>query len=267
MNKILLSGVLTFLLLIQTQLISAQDSDHKFKHITTVDGLSQSTVSCILQDSKGFMWFGTQGGLNKYDGYTFTHYLYDPNDSTSILGNYIFSLIEDRQGNLWIGTENGLNMFDRSNNTFVRYQHVENDQSSLIGNEVRTIFEDSDGRLWVGVAGGDLARLDPNSGKFVYIRHDEADPERLSQDITSIFEDSRKNLWVGSFTGNLSLFDREKESFSPIYYQNEKLSNDRIWNITEDREGTIWISTYRDGLYSMRFPDDGNPEIAHYVKI
>jgi signal transduction histidine kinase/ligand-binding sensor domain-containing protein len=117
----------------------------------------------------------------------------------------------------------------------------------------------------VGATGADLACLDRNSGKFVYFQHDVADPERLSQDISSIYEDSGKNLWVGSSDGNLSLFDRVKESFTPIYYQNEKLSNDRIWNITGDREGTIWISTYRDGLYSMRFPDDGDPEIVHYA--
>ncbi len=248
------------------QNISAQKTDLKFEHITTVDGLSQSTVSCILQDSKGFMWFGTQDGLNKYDGYSFTHYQYDPGDSTSMLGNFIHTIIEDVKGNLWIGTESGLNMFDQSNNNFVRYKHDVNDPSSLSGTEVRSIFEDSEGRLWVGSTGGDLARLDRNTGKFVHFRHDEADPERLSEDISSIYEDSRKNLWVGSFNGNLSLFDREKESFIPVYYHSEKLSNNRIWNITGDREGIIWISTYRNGLYSMRFSDDGNPELVHYVK-
>lgn len=244
---------------------SAQKIDLKFEHIGTVDGLSQSTVSCMLQDSKGFMWFGTQDGLNKYDGYSFTSYHFDPADSSSILGNYIFSIIEDSKGNLWIGTESGLNMFDQVNNTFVRYQHDEDDPSSLSGTEVRAILEDSEGRLWVGSTGGDLARLDRNTGKFVHFRHDVGDPERLSEDIYSIYEDSSKKLWVGSFNGNLSLFDREKESFIPVYYQGEKLSNNRIWNITGDREGIIWISTYRDGLYSMGFADDGSPELVHYV--
>ncbi|MDA3824067.1 MAG: hypothetical protein PF450_15840, partial [Bacteroidales bacterium] len=173
-----------------SQNISAQNADLKFEHISTIDGLSQSTVLCILQDSKGFMWFGTQDGLNKYDGYSFTQYHYDLGDSSSILGNFIFCLLEDAKGNLWIGTDRGLNMFDRVNNTFVRYQHDANDPSSLGGTEVRDICEDSEGRLWVGSPGGDLARLDRDTKKFVHFRHDVAGPDRLSQNICSIYEDS-----------------------------------------------------------------------------
>jgi len=259
--------VLVFLIKIiaYPQILSAQYPDLKFEHITTVDGLSQNTVSCILQDSKGFMWFGTQDGLNKYDGYSFTNYHYNPHDTTSILGIFIFSIIEDSAGNLWIGTESGINMFDRSNNNFVRYEHDANDPSSLSGSEVRAVFEDSEGNLWVGSKGGNLDRFDRDSKKFVHFQHDANDSGSLSKDICAIYEDSNNHLWVGSLNGNFSLFDRENELFIPIYYKNEKLSDHEIWNITGDSKDNIWISTYRSGLYAMRFSGDGEPEIVHYL--
>src|SRR4030042_1758899 len=113
--------------------VSAQFRDPEFEHITTRDGLSQSTVTCMLQDSKGFMWFGTQTGLNKYDGYNFTVYHDDP---AGLLGSFIFRIIEDRNGNIWVGTDGGLNMFDGAKNNFISYQTDENDPGSMSGTEV-----------------------------------------------------------------------------------------------------------------------------------
>jgi ligand-binding sensor domain-containing protein/signal transduction histidine kinase len=252
-------------ILAHPQIISAQEPDLKFKHITTRDGLSQNTVSCIFQDSRGFMWFGTQDGLGKYDGHSFTNYHHQTDDTTSILGTSIFSIIEDAHGNLWIGTERGLNMFDRSRNIFVRYEHDPNDSSSLSGNEVRAVFEDSRGDMWVGSTGGDLNRFDRENRKFIRYQHDKNDSERLSEDVFSIYEDSGNNLWIGTSNGDFSLFDRDTKVFVPIHYRNKKLSNNEIWNITGDSEGNIWISTYRSGLYVMHYSGEGDPEIKRYV--
>ena len=86
----------------------------KFHHITIENGLSQSTVLCIYQDSKGFMWFGTQDGLNRFDGYNMKIYSHEPGDSTSLSGNHIEAICEDKYGNLWIGTwSSGLNRYDQ----------------------------------------------------------------------------------------------------------------------------------------------------------
>ena len=95
--------------------LHAQQNPIKFEHISIQQGLSQSTVSCILQDKRGFMWFGTEDGLNRYDGYNFVIYKNDGLDKTSISDSYILALYEDKSGVLWIGTySGGLNKFDRN---------------------------------------------------------------------------------------------------------------------------------------------------------
>lgn len=243
--------------------VSAQSRDLKFEHITTRDGLSQSTVTCMLQDSKGFMWFGTQTGLNKYDGYNFTVYHDDP---AGLLGSFIFRIIEDRDGNIWVGTDGGLNMFDRVINKFIRYKTDENDPGSIGGTEVRAVFEDSEGNLWVGSTGGGLSLFIEDSGEFIHYQHDANNQSSLSSnDVCAIFEDRWNNLWIGSLHGDLDRFDREKEVFYPCCYKDKKLSDDEIWNISGDREGNLWISTYRSGLYKMSFSDKGEPELFHYI--
>src|SRR5215831_15819439 len=100
----------------------SQNQDIVFRHITSAQGLSQNHVYAILRDHEGFMWFGTQDGLNKYDGYKITIYKNDARDPGSISNDYINSIFEDREGNLWIGTHDGLNLFDRNNNKFIHYQ-------------------------------------------------------------------------------------------------------------------------------------------------
>src|ERR1700712_3940086 len=101
-----------------------QPANIKFTHFSTINGLSQSNVTCIIQDKMGFLWFGTQNGLNRYDGYQFTVYRNDPTDSGSLSNNYIKSLVEDADGNLWVGTwGGGINRFDPEKISFTHYTH------------------------------------------------------------------------------------------------------------------------------------------------
>ena len=133
----------------------AQRQNVRFTYLTTNQGLSQNNVTCILQDRKGFMWFGTQDGLNKFDGYSYTLYRNDPQKSTSISHSYIHTLFEDQQGRLWVGTDaGGLSLFDSSTETFSNYKHIPGLASSLSHNKVMAIAQDGQGYLWVGTAGG-----------------------------------------------------------------------------------------------------------------
>jgi ligand-binding sensor domain-containing protein len=128
-----------------------QQSNLKFKHLSTDQGLSQSHVLCVLQDSKGFMWFGTADGLNRYDGYDFKVYKNIVGDSTSLPNNYITTICEDSKGALWVGSlGGGLSKLDRNSDKFTIYRHNDKNRFSLSNDNINKILEDSRGNLWIG---------------------------------------------------------------------------------------------------------------------
>ena len=241
----------------------------RFNRISLEQGLSQSTVFCILQDSQGFLWFGTEDGLNKYDGYNFTIYKHDPEDPNSIGGNWINALIEDDSGVLWIGTrEGGLDRYDRNLNQFTHFRSDSEDTSSLSDNEVTAIYQDRDGVLWIGTGSGGLNGLVPatSSGQalseaegsdlenehFIHYQHNPDDPNSLSSNaVSAIFEDQNGVLWIGTEDGGLNRLDSENESW--WHYRNvpnnpHSLSHNNITAIYEDQSGALWVGTNGGGL-------------------
>ncbi|MEZ4764034.1 MAG: two-component regulator propeller domain-containing protein [Calditrichia bacterium] len=123
----------------------SQHQKFRFSHLTTDHGLSQSNITSILQDDKGFLWFGTFNGLNKYNGYEFEIFNYQFKDTTSISHNYISSLFQDKNGYLWVGTSDGLNQSDYETNRYKSYKNEANDPGSIADNQIETILEDSVG--------------------------------------------------------------------------------------------------------------------------
>ncbi|MCH8963184.1 MAG: hypothetical protein IH820_18190 [Bacteroidetes bacterium] len=234
----------------------------------------------ITQDSQGFMWFGTWDGLNKYDGYSFTIYRHDPEDSTSISNSGVTSLYVDHSDALWVGTWDGLNRFDPATETFSRYQHDPNDPYSVSHDGITAIYEDHQGILWVGTWGG-LNRFDPATETFSRYQHDSNDSTSLSDPgVQVIFEDEQGALWVGTGSdlytfanqqdgGGLNRFDREAETFTRFMHHPDdphSLIDNTVHAIYEDREGTLWVGTRGDGLHRFerdsetftRFPYDPN---------
>ena len=134
----------------------AQSPKLHFTHISSEQGISNSTIESIFQDSLGFIWFGTRDGLNRYDGNEIQVYRNDPTDSNSLSDNYIRCIYEDRHHDLWVGTINGLNRFNREKNNFTRFKHRDHDPSSISLNFVTSIVEDRKDHLWVGTLGGGL---------------------------------------------------------------------------------------------------------------
>ena len=241
-----------FLLNLSTNL-NAQEHHYRFQHISINDGLSQSTVQCMLQDSKGFLWFGTDDGLNRYDGYKFEIYRHDPEIPNSLSDNSIWAIFEDSYGELWIGTLNGLNKFDREKNQFIRYQNDPQNLESLSDNIIWSIYEDSSRNLWIGTDNGGLNLFNRQKGSFINYKHD-ADNEfsLISNSVISILEDKTGNFWVGTFSG-LNRFDREQGKF--YHYVSDpdnpnSLKNNEIVSIYEDRSGTLWFGT-GEGLHSF----------------
>ena len=226
-------------------LTSFAQHDVKFTHLSNLDGLSQSTVQAILKDRYGFMWFGTQDGLNRYDGYSFKVYRHTPKDTTSLRRSHILSLYEDRQGNLWVGTVNGaLSLYDRQHNTFKHFKEMSDNQNGLSQKSVTAIYEDKQNNFWIGTY-WKLNLLDRKTGKVTQFEHVPADPSSLSNDgITCIFEDSRGNLWIGTSWG-LNILDRKTKKFKRFFQTGDvnSISGNSISAITEDSYGRVWIGT------------------------
>lgn len=228
---------------------SAQQSSLKFERISLDQGLSQSIVQVIHKDRKGFMWFGTQSGLNKYDGYKFIEYKTNPFDSTRISNSNISAIYEDHNGNLWIGTVGGgLNRFDREREIFTSYIHDPADSTSLGEHIVPAVFEDSQKNIWVVTSAGGVDRLNRDTGKFKRYRYHEDDPNTLCHDnLTSGFEDQTGTIWIGTLSG-LNKYNREQDNFTryqPSKANPNSLSYDEVTFIYESPKepGILWIST------------------------
>ena len=229
----------------------AQTPDLKFKHLTTKTGLSQSTVTCILRDRKGFMWFGTQNGLNKYDGYKFTIYRHDHTNPKSISSSNIIDLLEDREGELWIATaDQGLNKFDHTTGTFIRYQFDDQNPHSISHNGLTSLAEDRKGDIWIGSHWG-LNHFKKEEGTFTRYLHNPADSNSLANDVVSkVLEDDNGNIWAGTLGDGLDLYDRKKKQFIHHRHMAEKensISSNFIRTLFKDHKGNIWAGT-DDGI-------------------
>jgi len=227
-------------------------SNIKFNHLSVEKGLSQSAVTCILQDSKGFMWFGTKDGLNKYDGYNFTVYKYDPQDPHTISNNRILSILEDHAGTLWIGTlSGGLNELNKKTEVFRHYQYDSSDFNSLSNNNVWSILEDRSGIVWIGTEAG-LNQFNRETDSFKRYLPNPGTPNSLSHDwVMSIHEDHLGDIWIGTRKGGLNQFDRETETFRHYLHDPgnpQSLSSNEVLSIHEDRSDVLWIGTSGGGL-------------------
>lgn len=245
-NRKTMPGMAVFFLLAISVWLGGQTDNIRFRHISIEDGLSQSTINCIHQDKKGFMWFGTRDGLNRYDGYKFVIYN-DPQYPKNISEFDIWSICEDTTGDIWIGTYSGeVNRFERKTGKFFRYD-VSNKQAGH--KEIRAIVEDSRGIIWVGTYGGGLYKYAAENDSFTHYPHSGNLSEKDNQ-ITSICEYQTGNLWVGTEAG-LYQFDRKKNSFIQHTAQPKKkgcISHNRITSLCKDGKGFLWIGTKGGGL-------------------
>jgi signal transduction histidine kinase/ligand-binding sensor domain-containing protein/CheY-like chemotaxis protein len=226
----------------------------RFDHISLEQNLSQSAVHCIVQDSKGFMWFGTEDGLNRYDGYSFVVYRPEPGSPSSLSSTSITCMLIDRHDSFWIGTQSGLNRFNWDTEKFERFLHNPDNPNSLSHNSINCLLEDSSGSLWIGTGQG-LNKFEPQKKEFIRYRNHPGKPgsgNPTHNKITSICEDRSGNLWVGTAGNGLYQFDPRKQIFTP-YKSNPGgspgLSRSSISSIGEDRSGMLWIGTDGQGLF------------------
>ncbi|NOY60951.1 MAG: hypothetical protein GXO75_18735, partial [Calditrichaeota bacterium] len=269
-----------FISIVLLNLLYSQEQDIKFKHITTAQGLSSNIVYDLIQDSRGFMWFATQDGLNRFDGSNFKIFKYNPLDANSIAVNWCQSLYEDKFGKLWIGTlYGGLNLYDPNTEKFVAFKHDPGNPYSISNDVVLSICEDDSGNLWLGTWDGlnklvrnNVINPDPEKTQFIRYKKNIADPNSLSDNrIWELFSDTFGIIWIGTENGGLNRFDPKTGIFKR--YQHDpnnpnSLSHNKITVIYEDpnRKGRIfWIGVQGGGLNKFDsqkeffFPESSEP--------
>lgn len=224
-----------------------------FTHLTVQDGLSQGSVNCILQDTLGFVWLGTQDGLNRFDGYEVRVYKHDAADPGSLSDNWIIGIAEDTSGTLWIRTLNSptVDRFDRATETF---RSVPLDSMATVlrrSSTVKAELDETGGIRWRGTIGAGLTRTDLRTGATRQFRHDPADPRSLSDDrVYSVFRDRSSILWVGTREG-LNQLDERTGTFTRYAHREGdpgSLSDNWVWPILEDHAGNLWVGTFRGGV-------------------
>lgn len=263
--KVIFYLIVSLMLLVNfNQRSHAQNENLHFEHIGFEEGLLNENITAILQDSIGYLWFGTADGLYKYDGYSFTKYQLDPFDPNSLSQNLIYTLYEDKNGSIWMATYEGLCRFDRKSEKFTRYKPPPHSKCS--DPNISAINEDSDGMMWVGNHSGGLCRFNPQTGQFFNERFDlgfhklHGDQADLHDGVTSIYKDRSGVLWVGNLSGlhRINLKPTKPGQLSRVsitHYQYDannpnSLSSNNVSSIIEDRAGVMWVATDK-GLNSF----------------
>ena len=221
--------------------------NYNFKNITSEDGLSQSTVETIYQDSKGYIWIGTNDGLDRYNGYEFKQYKYNKNDKNSIANNYIIDIMEDKDGYIWISTINGLSRIDTDNDEIKNYSSDKNNGNLSDENLWQIIYTSEDKFLVSSVNGLNL--YNPEKDSFDRVLSDE--DELPSQFIYSLKEDSNGHIWVGTDKG---LVELDKNLKLVNSYQ-DSIGESEIYNLYEDLNKNLWVCTVDKGLFRINLND------------
>ena len=245
-NIILILVCIFSCLKISTSYANIRES-FNFKNITIEDGLSQSTVETIYQDSKGYIWIGTNDGLDRYNGYEFKHYKHDKYDKNSIANNYIVDIIEDKNGYIWVSTIGGLSRINPDKDEIKNYYSKE-DSGNLSNSNLWQILCTKDNRLIASTIDG-LNVYDKNKDKFTRILYKEG--ELPSQYIYSLEEDINGHIWVGTDNG---LVELDKDLNIVKSYQ-DAIEDSDVYNVYDDSKGNIWVCTLDNGLFKINLDD------------
>ena len=245
-NIILILVCIFSCLKISTSYANIRES-FNFKNITIEDGLSQSTVETIYQDSKGYIWIGTNDGLDRYNGYEFKHYKHDKYDKNSIANNYIVDIIEDKNGYIWVSTIGGLSRINPDKDEIKNYYSKE-DSGNLSNSNLWQLLCTKDNRLIASTIDG-LNVYDKNKDKFTRILYKEG--ELPSQYIYSLEEDINGHIWVGTDNG---LVELDKDLNIVKSYQ-DAIGDSDVYNVYDDSKGNIWVCTLDNGLFKINLDD------------
>jgi len=230
----------------------SQKSEIVFEKLTIRDGLSHNNVYSIIQDQTGFMWFGTQDGLNRYNGISFTIFRNEPSTPNSLSTGNFGKIYQDKTGIFWFGTfGKGIDRYDPKTNTFKNFSYQPNDSTSVSNNQTLFIFEDSSGTIWFGTPDGGINRYNKENETFTHFLHDPNNPLSLSSNRAKCMcQTSDGTLWIGTNNG-LNRYNPVDNNFKRYFHNPNNpnsLSGNTIQNMISSEEGYIWIVVREGGL-------------------
>jgi ligand-binding sensor domain-containing protein/serine phosphatase RsbU (regulator of sigma subunit) len=265
---------------------------YTFEYWGLEEGLSQSVINCIYQDSEGYIWIGTQNGLNQFNGYDFRTFLNNPNDTSTVIGNWIYDILEDKEGLIWVATKQGVCRLNKKTGAFQRLNHLEDPTNSALNHVVYGLELDVNGNMILNtppsiyvyefekqrfkvirydgledeaITDQNIPLLRDRSGKVwigskkgvYFLKNGKVTPLAYNEQldipqVNSLYEDKGDRLWIGSVSG-LFVLDRTNRVFTSIEY----FSGMSVQNLVEDTNGDVWIGT-KSGLFKSRIKSIDN---------
>lgn len=240
---------LLLILLFAHCLLQAQETSLYFENLNSRNGLSHDKVNCITQDRRGFIWLGTDDGLNRYDGKNFVHFRHRLHDTSSLSGNIITDLLEDKEGRLWIATgEGGLSLYDYRlppHKQFKQYKHLPGDSGSIPANAINTILDDGRGYIWIGTSGKGVLRFHKETGRYDQVG-------KSTRTVLDLCMSRDGIIWVGKQGGGfmkinpITLAYTEDPRYQDLY---AALPHATVTALFSDRDANIWFGSWDKVLY------------------
>lgn len=237
---------------------SQENPDFHFRKIRVDEGLSENAVYCILQDKKGFIWFGTKDGLNRYDGSDFRIFRNSAQNNRSIGNNFIRSIIEGKDGLLYVGTDTGLDIMNTLEESFTKVI-AQTPEGNSIASAVNALYIDRDSAVWIATMTQGLFRYLPKEKELKQIRIKD---NQVVNPVWVIYEDMAGTVWVGTRLGLLR-YNEDTEELETVenMYQMSGNYEYEILSVLEDRKGNLWLGTWSEGL--KQYNKQTNTYVSH----
>ncbi|PRY97329.1 two component regulator with propeller domain [Marinilabilia salmonicolor] len=242
--KILILFILSLLVFKPT----ASGNNFKFVNYQVNNGLSENTVQCIIQDDRGFLWFGTKDGLNRFDGSEFKIYKHEPGNTQSLGNNFIRSLFQDTDGRIWVGTDNQLYILNPITEVFEPFT-LQTRDGQFINSAVTSIVSENKNKIWIGTMTQGAFCYNKTTGLLTQYTQGKSPQSIGSNLVWNIYRDNAGTIWIGTRSG-LSAFNKETSTFVTYGSREEKspFEDPEILSIFEDSDGELWLGTWSGGL-------------------
>jgi len=244
--------------------IAAPVRTFNYEYLSVKDGLAQETVTVIVQDQQGYMWFGSQHGLSRFDGVQFTVYKTIPDDPHSLADNWVQALYVDKKNQLWVGTRGGLQRFDPASDGFVQYLDNGNGEPAAPKRHVQAIIGDGFDQLWVATSAG-LLHFNPATAHYTVMQHNDAQPATIANDqVSTLALDAHGTLWVGTKEGldKLPAGAKQFQHFRIDSQQNPNAAYNAVEQLWVDKAQQLWIVTL-EGLVAWQ-PENGTAKMHRF---